>query len=110
MSLIKHSPDTILDIGSGTGELSILLGKNIPYSKIYSTDICLDMIDIHKAKKDLALKIVADAEQLPFKQLSFDTIISSLTFHWCNVDDFFFSNFLRLLKPGGLIFFFCCWP
>lgn len=110
LSLIKHSPEYILDIGSGTGELSLSLHNKFPNAHIYSSDICIEMLEIHKNKKDQSFKIVADAEALPFREDSFDTVLSSLTFHWCKIDEYFFSNFLKILKPGGLLLFSAAGP
>ena len=49
--------------------------------------------------------IAGNAENPPFKLSSFDTILSSLTLHWCTIDSNLFLNFSNLLKPSGLLLF-----
>lgn len=48
------------------------------------------------------LAVVADEERLPFKEGSFDLIISNLTLHWINDLPNLFLEVLHLLKAGGL--------
>jgi len=99
---IKKTFNTILDVGSHQGEVLLELQNVIkyPYS-LFSTDISLNMLRHHP--KDSIFKILTNEEhKLPFKENSFDLIISVLSLHSINDLSLFLSNIYRILKPNGL--------
>ncbi|WP_234920327.1 methyltransferase domain-containing protein, partial [Aeromonas veronii] len=49
--------------------------------------------------------LCGDAEQLPFADNAFDWIFSSLALQWCERPAQAFGELLRVVKPGGQIFF-----
>lgn len=105
LGLIKHQKSKILDIGSGTGRLSQDIEEKYPSASVTSMDISYEMLQVHKKKNHNARCIAGNAENPPFKLSSFDTILSSLTLHWCTIDSNLFLNFSNLLKPSGLLLF-----
>jgi malonyl-CoA O-methyltransferase len=121
LDYIKITPKTILDIGSGTGQGSRGLMKQYPDASIISMDLAENMLKINRTQSlqkgiiyqlRCLLKrpkkqqfVCADAEQLPFSDASVDVIYSSLTIQWCLDLDRLFSEFRRVLKPGGLLMF-----
>lgn len=79
------SPQTILDIGAGTGFLTEQLLKIFPQAHYTLNDISPSMIAFSKKKFGYQKNMdycVGDAEQLAFPQQSYDLIASSLTFQW----------------------------
>ena len=80
----------VLDIGAGTGFI-----RN-------NTDLDLIEVDISPTvcKRNGGDIICADAESLPFADNSFDSIISSLTFQWCD-DVKAATEAYRVLKKKG---------
>ena len=56
-------------------------------------DLSYEMTLVHKKKIDNAKCIVGNAENPPFQLSTFDTLLSSLTLHWCNIDSNLFKNF-----------------
>ena len=110
LDLIKHAKKDILEIGSGTGALSNEIQKKYPKTKIVSLDLAHGMSKIHKSKNRNAICITALGENPPFKEESFDTILSSLTLHWCKVDLDLFLRYSHLLKPEGLLLFTAAGP
>ena len=105
LDLIKHHNSKILDIGSGTGKLSQDIEEKYPGINITSMDISFEMLQVHKKKNYNANCVAGNAENPPFKLASFDTILSSLMLHWCDIDSNLFLNFFDLLKPNGLLLF-----
>ena len=79
--------------------------KKYPSMNVTSMDISFEMLQVHKMKNNNANCIVGNAENPPFRLASFDTILSSLTLHWCTIDSNLFLNFSNLLKPNGLLLF-----
>lgn len=77
--LRERSPDTILDIATGTGDLAIHLAKT-GASKIIGLDISRGMLEVGKKKvleKKLEGKVdmvVGDSEHLEFEDNSFDAV------------------------------------
>ncbi len=110
LNFIKHHKKDILEIGSGTGCLSQNLIKSYPGINLISMDLSYEMSLIHKDKNLHAKCVTGKAEYPPFKNEVFDTILSSLTLHWCEIDDSIFKKYYSLLKPGGLFLFSVAGP
>ncbi|MBH44652.1 MAG: malonyl-[acyl-carrier protein] O-methyltransferase BioC [Gammaproteobacteria bacterium] len=105
IKMIKINPKKILDIGSGTGYLSNKLKIIFPQSEIICLDLSSQMLNISKKKYPNLLHLVADAEDLPFKDSSFDFVLSSFTFHWCKDIDKLLSTIIKILNEKGLLIF-----
>lgn len=96
--------DLILDAGSGTGNLAILIkrrGGNV---------ICIDSIEecleIYKQKDPNAVVYKCDlTTKLPFPDNFFDKIVSNNVLYLIHPDKrgFVLKEFYRVLKPGGKI-------
>ena len=110
LNIIKHIKEDILEVGSGTGCLSQNLKQNYPSINLISMDLSHEMSLVHKNKNIHAKCITAEAEHPPFKDEVFDTILSSLTLHWCKTDESLFLKYHSLLKPGGLFLFSVAGP
>ena len=110
LDLIKHDKLNVLEIGSGTGYLSQDLQQKHPYVNIISMDLSYEMALVHKIKNDNAKCVVGNAENPPFQLSTFDTLLSSLTLHWCNIDPNLFDKFSNLLTPNGLLLFSVAGP
>lgn len=92
----------VLELGAGTG-------KNIPYyprnAEIIATDISPRMLERARRRAyrlGVAVDLrVADAQQLPFPDQSFDTVVT--TFVFCSIPDpaRALAEALRVLRPGG---------
>lgn len=91
--LIKFIEGKLLDVATGPCIIpSLYKGDSV------GLDISLNML---KSKKCKVLKVVGDAENLPFKDSSFDTV--SIAFGLRNVPDKVkaIEEFYRVLKPNG---------
>ncbi len=110
----------VLDVGSGTGFLTEELltitskDKNKKNLKIFATDISLAMLlqtqKKFKASKTLNLSsknllLVSDFEALPYKENTFNAIVSNLSYQWASDLQLAFSEALRTLNPGGSVNF-----
>ena len=83
--LVKLHPKSILEVGSGPGDLAIKLSKRMPSSIIYCVDpsvymrkIALKKIEKHTAKNIIYL--TGSSRHVPLKR-RFNVIISTLSFH-----------------------------
>ncbi len=93
----------VLDLGSGTGFISNNLDKNL---EIFESDLAFEMLQQNHSRN--SLKIQTDFENLPFKNNSFDILISSFSLQWLSDFDKNFAQFFALLKPQGILIF--CLP
>ena len=103
----KLNPEYILDIATGTGDLAINFSKTNA-KKIIGIDISRGMLEIGKKKitsmnlKDSIEMIVADSENIPFNNNSFDAV--TVAFGVRNFENLEkgLSEILRVLKPNGI--------
>ncbi|MDF0605807.1 malonyl-ACP O-methyltransferase BioC [Neisseriaceae bacterium TC5R-5] len=115
---IKFQPTVILDAGSGTGYGATKLRQQYPQAQVIELDLAQAMLQTSRAKQssgDSLLKklfkpsspwqVVGDVERLPLADHSVDMIWSSLTIQWLNLPDTVFAEFLRVLKPAGMLMF-----
>jgi demethylmenaquinone methyltransferase/2-methoxy-6-polyprenyl-1,4-benzoquinol methylase len=101
------NPKTVLDIATGTGDLAILMA-NTNAEKIIGLDISAGMLEVGKTKikaKNLSDKIemiLADSENMPFEDHTFDAI--TVAFGVRNFENLEkgLAEILRVLKPNGI--------
>ena len=105
---IKNNPKKILDIATGTADFAIMAAK-YTNAKIIGVDISKKMLSIgnKKIKKyDLSNRIIlklADAEQLPFKNNSFQAITSGFGVRNFQSVDAGLSEMYRVLDKDGAV-------
>lgn len=103
----ETSPETILDIATGTGDLAISLAKT-EAKKIVGLDISDGMLEVGRkkiVKKNLNSTIemvIGDSENLPFESNSFDAITVAFGVRNFEHLDKGLSEILRVLKPKGI--------
>ena len=100
-----------LEIGCGTGYFSLNLLRAGVIGHATATDISPGMLATLRANAErLGLErqvetVATDAERLPFEDESFDLVFGHAVLHHLPDLDQAFSEFLRVLKPGGTLFF-----
>lgn len=95
--LIKKKFDNTLILGTRNGYLYDVLKDNENINNIFETDLSAKFV----GKKN---SVIADEEFLPFKDESFDLVVSNLTLHWVNDLPGCLAQIRRILKKDG---FFC---
>lgn len=75
LGTLNHKFENVLDIASGTGDLTLEL-LNLNPKKVFSCDISEKMIEVQKKKikNDKLEIVVADVESLPYKSNSIDLV------------------------------------
>ncbi|WP_298222746.1 methyltransferase domain-containing protein [Acidocella sp.] len=103
---IDGGPRRILEIGCGTGALSLHLAKIFPDAELILTDISLPMLEICKAKLNGRGKfIIMDGERPDTTIGQFDLITSSLAMQWFKDLPRSLCQLKDLLRPGGKFVF-----
>lgn len=89
----------ILDVGAGTGRISLSLAS--AGGLVTALDVSAKMLDILKKKNKKIEIMVADAENLPFSDSSFDLVVAAFLIVHLSDLKIFFSEAHRVLKDGG---------
>jgi len=103
----KGKTACLLDIGTGTGRLLSWIRERLPEMDIIGLDFSEGMLRRAAAKDILSgvSLLQADAECLPFKEDTFDFVISNSVYQWVNDLYCALSEVRRILKKGGWFFF-----
>ncbi len=102
-----HPGVRLLDLGCGTGTLTISIAGSHPDAKVVGLDGDADVLSIAKQKAAGAgVEIRFDvglSYDLPYPDASFDRVVSSLLFHHLTRSDKrrTIAEIHRVLKPGG---------
>ncbi len=100
--LVESKEDgTMLDLGSGTGFLSIEVAKRLPGLQVYGIDISRQMVKIasnHARNVKNANFKLGDAAELPFDDNSVDYIVSTGSMHHWTRPAQVFNECYRVLK------------
>jgi len=93
---------SLLDLGTGTGDLAREALLQEPQTKVTAADFTIEMMKVGKKSGSLQFS-TADALNLPFKDSTFDAVISGFLMR--NVIDVqrALTEQYRALKPGGRI-------
>lgn len=98
---VKARPESILDVGCGTGAATLFLAREFPTARIRGVDISPAMINRASAKigLDPEARVAfreGDSSRLPWPDDSFDLLTA------VNVP-LFFNEIDRVLRPGGSV-------
>jgi ubiquinone/menaquinone biosynthesis C-methylase UbiE len=102
-----QSGHKVLDLGCGTGTLTIMIKKAYPGSEVIGLDGDPQVLEIARLKaKETDVSIKFDegmAYQLPYPDGTFDRVLSSLVFHHLTTPDKerSLAEIYRVLKPDG---------
>ncbi|HEV7942236.1 MAG TPA: class I SAM-dependent methyltransferase [Solirubrobacteraceae bacterium] len=98
-----------LEIGSGTGYFTLNLMRAGIIEQATCTDISPGMLGtLADNAQRLGLQVdtlAADAESLPFEDESFDLVLGHAVLHHIPNLATAFSEFARVLRPGGIVLF-----
>ena len=95
----------VLDIGSGTGYLIEKFQGLGFMDGVYAVDIAFGMLDVIRKKRLNAKLLQSDANNLPFKDRTFDLIVSNVAYQWVSDLSLAFREVNRVLKEDGKFYF-----
>lgn len=108
LQYMRHQPESVIDVGCGTGKALRRLQKAYPRARMHAVDLASQMLARASSEFRMLSKkrlVVADMEQLPFAARSFDLVYSSLALPWCNDLKATLHEFVRVSRPGALLLF-----
>ncbi len=91
-----------LDIGCGTGNV-LRISQNI-FAKTYGVDISEILLTRIAPSFPNSYFVASDAENLPFKNESFNCISCYALLHHIYSHEMLFNETYRILKPGGILY------
>lgn len=90
-----------LDVGCGRSHIAEHLSKEV-VERLFLTDISSSSLRNRKKSDIPAQCVMADEEFLPFKENTFDLVLSSLSMHWINDLPGALRQIHQVLKPDGV--------
>ena len=108
---IKGDPKQVLEIAAGTGRVTRHIADRIGKDgRLTATDLNPDMLQIAKqlVSAENVVFQIADAQELPFPDNYFDTVVCQFGFMFLPDRQKGFNEAFRVLKPGGQ-FLFSTW-
>lgn len=103
----KARPTNVLDVATGTCDLAIATARKIKPQSIQGIDLSEEMLNVGRQKVERSglSEIIrlqkADAENIPFRDNSFDAITVAFGVRNFENIEAGLSEMLRVLKPGG---------
>ena len=99
------STERVLDVAAGDGNASLAAARR--FAHVVSTDYVPELLDQGRRRADaerveLAFR-VADAEDLPFPEGSFDVVLSTFGVMFAPQQERAADEMLRVVRPGGRI-------
>ena len=100
-----HAGERVLDVACGTGTAALVAARH--YSEVTGIDFAPSLIDRAQLRAaaegyDVTLR-VADAQELPFEDDSFDVVLSIYGVQFAPDQPTAASELLRVCRPGGRI-------
>ncbi|NMQ20138.1 malonyl-ACP O-methyltransferase BioC [Candidatus Competibacter phosphatis] len=108
LDLIKLKPESIVDVGCGTGAITAALLKKYRKARVIGLELAPAMVAAARRRAPWLRTlhgVVGEAEALPLAAASCDLIFSNLALQWMLDLDRVFAEFQRVLKPGGVLLF-----
>ncbi|QJD30582.1 class I SAM-dependent methyltransferase [Methylococcus geothermalis] len=102
-----QSGQNVLDVGCGTGTLTLLIKQTHPNVAVYGLDVDSEVLDIARRKAEQAGQTIflqqGTATCLPYPDGHFDRVFASLMLHHLTREDkrHALAETFRVLKPGG---------
>lgn len=103
-------PTQVLDLGAASCQSTQQLHQRFPRAQVLAIDIAEAMLRAAPEarwpwQRAGFSRVCADAAALPLRAHSFDLIFSNLMLQWCDRPQRVFEEFVRVLRPGGLLLF-----
>src|SRR5436190_14112443 len=108
VSRLPGNINSVLEIACGTGQVTRLLREHFPEARIVATDLNPGMIEVAKkiiGEQDKIEWSVADAQELPFDDNTFDVVICQFGLMFLPDKQKGVNEAFRVLKPGGRFIF-----
>jgi len=110
IELGPHGAAKVLDVGTGTARIPLLIAAKCPQWQIWGIDLAQNMLQLgwqHVKNAGLEQQIfleIVDAKKMPYSDRQFQMVISNSLVHHLPDPLPFFHQVARVLQPQGAIF------
>lgn len=102
---IQYQQDiqTALDVGCGSGAMTVQLAERLPFAEVDAIDISRGMLEmaVETHEHPRISFYEGDAEEIPFEEKSFDLVYSNFMLQWCPDPVAALTGMRRVLRRGG---------
>jgi ubiquinone/menaquinone biosynthesis C-methylase UbiE len=108
----KVASGKILDVGTGPGYLPFEIARKAPALEVVGIDLSAGMVELARktaVKTGLGQRVsfqTANASALPFKDKTFDLVVSTLSLHHWTTPAADFKEISRVLKDSGTAYIY----
>jgi 2-polyprenyl-3-methyl-5-hydroxy-6-metoxy-1,4-benzoquinol methylase len=102
LNIVSEQKGMLLDIGCGSGEITLLIKQAMNPKEVYGIDISDQAIALACPKGIKAFKVDISSSKFPFSDGFFDVIVAGEVVEHLFDPDFFFDEVFRILKPQGV--------
>ncbi len=100
--------NAVLDVGCGTGVLASAAADIVGDHRVTGADISPDMLEVARQQRPKINWLQAPAENLPFTDASFDTVLSQFALMFFDSRAKGLAEMWRVLEPGGTLLVAVC--
>ena len=107
----QEEPLLVLDIGTGTAQIPILLCQATDDVRVIAADAAVSMLDLARLNVEIAgvrerIQLDhSDAKQMAYRDAMFDAVISNSIIHHIPEPRGVLREAVRVTRPGGSLFF-----
>jgi SAM-dependent methyltransferase len=97
--------DFVLEVGSGTGELTFAIAEGIPSTRVTGVERSAAYVRAaqRRIRNEQVRFLVGDAQALDFPDATFDKTLSMLVLNFIPDRDQALRDMIRVTKPGGVV-------
>ncbi len=127
LDLLKFVPESVLDVGCGTGMDLPVLQERYPQSRVIGLDASPQRLALankpisgsflariaarlHPVDQTTQHLLCGDFSSMPLASQSLDMLWSNLALHWHGHSETVFAEWRRVLRVNGLLMFSCFGP
>ncbi len=113
VAALPGAAENVLELGCGTGALTIRLAQRFPKARLTAVDAAPEMIEIARQRlvrhrsRSLANVACTSAlfEELELSDHTYDLIVSNMSLHHVVDKERLYTRIRRALRPGGFVVF-----
>jgi len=111
LEVVVRQPKVILDAGAGSGRHAVPLLTRYPGARLILLEPCAPLLNQFRPGlfnrlrwRSRLTRLTGVAEAIDLADASVDMVFANQSLHWCDIGRAF-SEFRRILRPGGLLSF-----
>lgn len=100
---LLQNRETLLDVGSGAGQITMFLKESLGFKEAYAVDISEENTQIARSRGIHALSVNLDSQDLPFEDEQFDAVFAGEVIEHLINPDHMLREVRRVLKKTGVL-------